>query len=280
MRIARAVVGDVAGAFNVVAEPVLDAERLAKILDARPMRLPPRAARVAVDLTYRLRLHPTPPGWLDLALNVPLLDAGRAHRELGWQPRRTAEEALLELLAGLRERAGLETPPLARHRRPASHARGAAAASAAARPRTRLSKVIQRGPPKGRELGEPTSGRSRCCALRAAPACRRALGSHGSGRRPLLGARTARRAATGSRWRRSPAGDVFVGTQGGGVFRSTDDGESWTAVNNGLTGTNVRALAINSERRHLRRARSAASSARRTTAAAGCRRATGSRCHS
>ena len=110
---ARAVVGDVAGAFNVVAEPVLDPERLANILDARPVRLPPRAARVAVDLTYRLRLHPTPPGWLDLALNVPLLDAGRAHRELGWQPRRSAEDALLELLAGLRERAGLETPPLA-----------------------------------------------------------------------------------------------------------------------------------------------------------------------
>ena len=105
--------GDVAGAFNVVAEPVLDPERLAKILDARPVPLPPRAARAAVDLTYRLRLHPTPPGWLDLGLNVPLLDAGRAHRELGWEPRRSAEEALLELIAGLRERAGLETPPLA-----------------------------------------------------------------------------------------------------------------------------------------------------------------------
>src|SRR5687767_12061808 len=44
----------------------------------------------------------------------------------------------------------------------------------------------------------------------------------------------------------SPNGHVFVGTQGGGVFRSMDDGESWEAVNNGLTATNVRALAINS----------------------------------
>ncbi len=44
----------------------------------------------------------------------------------------------------------------------------------------------------------------------------------------------------------NPSGDVFVGTQGDGVFRSTDNGETWTGVNNGLTATNVRALAINS----------------------------------
>src|SRR3954454_15252729 len=109
----RAVVNDVSGAFNIVAEPVLDPERLAQILDARPVHIPSRAARAAVDLTYRLRLHPTPPGWLDLALNVPLLDAGRAHRELGWVPSRTADEALLELISGLRDRAGIDTPPLA-----------------------------------------------------------------------------------------------------------------------------------------------------------------------
>ena len=39
-------------------------------------------------------------------------------------------------------------------------------------------------------------------------------------------------------------GHVFVGTQGGGVFRSTDNAETWTGINNGLTATNVRALAI------------------------------------
>jgi hypothetical protein len=32
--------------------------------------------------------------------------------ELGWTPRRTATEAIEELLAGLREGAGLATPPL------------------------------------------------------------------------------------------------------------------------------------------------------------------------
>src|SRR5438105_4974849 len=42
------------------------------------------------------------------------------------------------------------------------------------------------------------------------------------------------------------SGTLFVGTQGGGIFRSSDNGETWTGVNNGLTDTNVRALAINS----------------------------------
>src|SRR5206468_1722422 len=37
----------------------------------------------------------------------------RARRELGWEPRWSAEDALLELLGGLREGAGFGTPPLA-----------------------------------------------------------------------------------------------------------------------------------------------------------------------
>src|SRR4029450_3328728 len=44
---------------------------------------------------------------------------------------------------------------------------------------------------------------------------------------------------------KNASGHVFVGTQGGGIFRSTDNAETWTGVNNGLTDTNVRALAIN-----------------------------------
>src|SRR5204863_9159558 len=104
-----ALVGDVRGAFNVAAEPVLDAKRLAEVLEARPVRLPREAARRAFDLAYRLRLQPSPPGWLDLGLGVPLLDTTRARGELGWEPRRRADEALLELVTGLREHAGLST---------------------------------------------------------------------------------------------------------------------------------------------------------------------------
>jgi hypothetical protein len=59
-----------------------------------------------------LHLQPTPPGWLDLGLGVPLMRCDRARRELGWEPRVSSLEALLELLAGLRVGAGGPTPPL------------------------------------------------------------------------------------------------------------------------------------------------------------------------
>ncbi len=51
-------------------------------------------------------------GWRDLALTSPIMDTGRARQELGWTPQRSAEDAFLDLLAGLREGAGLDTPLL------------------------------------------------------------------------------------------------------------------------------------------------------------------------
>jgi nucleoside-diphosphate-sugar epimerase len=64
-------------------------------------------------LTWRLRLQPTPPGWVDMAFSVPLLDSRRAHEELGWRPRFSGTDALRDVLEGIREGAGIETPPLA-----------------------------------------------------------------------------------------------------------------------------------------------------------------------
>jgi UDP-glucose 4-epimerase len=104
--------GDERGAFNVAAEPVIDGDELARLLDARPVRVSGRVLRAAADVTWRLRLQPSPPGWVDLALGVPVMDTTRARTELGWTPRAEAGEALLELLAGMREGAGLNTPTL------------------------------------------------------------------------------------------------------------------------------------------------------------------------
>jgi UDP-glucose 4-epimerase len=103
---------DVRGPFNLAADPILDGETLGELLGARPIRVPGRWLRAGAALTWHLRLQPTPPGWIDLAFGVPLMDAGRAREELGWTPRHAASDAFLELIAGLREGAGLETPPL------------------------------------------------------------------------------------------------------------------------------------------------------------------------
>jgi nucleoside-diphosphate-sugar epimerase len=107
-----AVTRQVRGPFNIAAEPILDPAVLARALDARPIRMPAAALRAIVDLTWRARLQPTSPGWMDMALGVPIMDVSRAREELGWEPRRSSVEAFLELFEGLHERAGLATPPL------------------------------------------------------------------------------------------------------------------------------------------------------------------------
>ena len=113
-----AIAGEARGAFNIAADPVLDADALASALGARPVRVAPGLVRGAMALGWKLRLQPTPPGWLDMGLSVPVMDVRRAHEELGWQPRRSSVDAIRELLAGLRAEAGEATPPLEPGRRP------------------------------------------------------------------------------------------------------------------------------------------------------------------
>ena len=109
-----AVVGDARGAFNVAADPVLDAEALGEALAARPIPVHAGALRAAASLSWRLRLQPTEPSWLDMALGVPLMDTARARSELGWRPRYRSDEALVDLLHGMRDGAAYDTPPLER----------------------------------------------------------------------------------------------------------------------------------------------------------------------
>jgi nucleoside-diphosphate-sugar epimerase len=82
------------------------------MLQARAINLPAGLMRALTDLTWRLHLQPTPAGWLDMALGVPLMDTSRAEDELGWRPQKSSLEALADLLEGLRHFRGLDTPPL------------------------------------------------------------------------------------------------------------------------------------------------------------------------
>lgn len=103
---------DARGAYNLAAEPVLDANVLGRFFRARTVTVPAPVVRALADGAFRARLTPTPPGWLDMGLAVPLMDTGRAREQLGWTPRHAATDALAELLEGMRAPAGLPTPPL------------------------------------------------------------------------------------------------------------------------------------------------------------------------
>ncbi len=109
-----ALLSDARGAFNLAADPPLGPPELGDILRAR--RLPVRAGalRAAAAATYALHLQPSEPGWLDMALGVPLMDSGRARRELGWSPQHGSTDTLWELLDGMRRGSDYPTPPLAR----------------------------------------------------------------------------------------------------------------------------------------------------------------------
>ncbi|MBT2537369.1 NAD-dependent epimerase/dehydratase family protein [Arthrobacter sp. ISL-69] len=108
------------GAFNVAAEPVITPVELARLLHARRwLPIPLWLLRMAVDLSWRLRLQPTDAGWIAMAEGAPIMDTGRAREVLGWEPRASSLDAIREVLEGLgmgRGTAG--SPPLKPRNRP------------------------------------------------------------------------------------------------------------------------------------------------------------------
>jgi len=107
-----AALGDSRGAFNLAAEPILDAESLGEALGARVVPLPGRVVRALASLSWDLRLQPTPPGWVDMGIRSPLMNTTRAREELGWEPRRSSAEAIRAVLEGMASGRDEATPPL------------------------------------------------------------------------------------------------------------------------------------------------------------------------
>lgn len=108
----QAVVREVHGAFNIAAEPEIGVDELCEFFGARSFPLPAGVLRGAADLSWKLRLQPSSPGWIDLALGVPMMDTSRAHEELGWAPTASSLDAFEDLLNGMRRAEGAPTPPL------------------------------------------------------------------------------------------------------------------------------------------------------------------------
>src|SRR5919199_3016030 len=133
--IARALERRAGGPFNLAAGPPLAASDIAQALDARLVPVPRAVLRAAVAAGWNLGLQPLDPGWIDLAFAVPLMDSGRARRELGWEPRTDAKTALTELIAGMKSGRGTSSAPL--------RSRAVAA---------ELKDLVQRGPISHRRL--------------------------------------------------------------------------------------------------------------------------------
>ncbi|MDF5752902.1 NAD-dependent epimerase/dehydratase family protein [Spongiactinospora sp. TRM90649] len=108
-----AVTKDVSGAFNLAADPVVDPAVLADLLGAKTVPVPGFMLTGLVAAIWRLRLVPASPGLVDLVLKLPVMDVARAHHVLGWRPRHSAVDALRAFASGLRDRDGMDTPPLA-----------------------------------------------------------------------------------------------------------------------------------------------------------------------
>ncbi|HZD14256.1 MAG TPA: NAD-dependent epimerase/dehydratase family protein, partial [Pseudonocardiaceae bacterium] len=107
-----AALSEVRGAFNIAAEPVVDAAMLADILGARTVAVPLWPVRTALWLAWQLHLVPASPYLFVAFLRLPIMDITQARTELGWSPRYSSREALEEFLGGLRDGAGMSTPPL------------------------------------------------------------------------------------------------------------------------------------------------------------------------
>jgi UDP-glucose 4-epimerase len=100
------------GAFNLAAEPVLTRQRLAEMLQSRPVTLSPGLLRTVVAGSWRTRLQPTSPGWVDMGLALPLLETTRARTDLGWEPEHDAVATLRELIDAMAHGDGTSSPAL------------------------------------------------------------------------------------------------------------------------------------------------------------------------
>ena len=122
------------GVFNLASEPAITPATVASALDARLVPVRASVLRGAASVSWKLRIQQVDPGWLDLAMRVPLLDTRRARTELGWAPEVPADAVLRETVDGL--------------------VRGESTATPVLRPRTavgRLTDLLRRGPVGNRE---------------------------------------------------------------------------------------------------------------------------------
>lgn len=109
--VSRILRGRVAGVFNLAAD-ALDGHDMAAALGARALPLPRALLRTLVRGLFRVHAVPLSPGWFDVAVATPVMDTGRARRELGWVPGTGTTDLLHVLVQSLAEGARGRSPAL------------------------------------------------------------------------------------------------------------------------------------------------------------------------
>ncbi|GIG35172.1 NAD-dependent epimerase [Cellulomonas pakistanensis] len=109
----EAVVRQARGPFNIAGPGVVRAADVADVVSRGRWREVPHApVRTALSLAWHARLAPIGPGWFDMGASAPIMDTGRAERQLGFRPRYTGVQAMRQLVAGIVRGAGTASPPM------------------------------------------------------------------------------------------------------------------------------------------------------------------------
>jgi nucleoside-diphosphate-sugar epimerase len=103
------------GGVNVASDPPLTRDVFRELFGGVGPAVPPAALRALADVTWRVHAQPTHPGWLDLALSVPLLETSKL-QALGWVAQRPGPRVLADFVAALHRGAGRPGPLLYRRR--------------------------------------------------------------------------------------------------------------------------------------------------------------------
>ena len=91
----------VPGPFNLPAEPLMDADALARALGTVRVPVPAFVLRTAVSAAFTAHVIPTEPGWLDMGIGLPALNTERARKLLDWTPVHPGDGVLAEFVAAL-----------------------------------------------------------------------------------------------------------------------------------------------------------------------------------
>jgi nucleoside-diphosphate-sugar epimerase len=108
----RAMLARASGAFNVADEPALRPALLARLVGGRQLPVSREFLRRLVGATWRMRLQPLDPSWVDLLVDTPLLDCTRARTELGWRPTHDARLTVTATRRAVADGTGTASPRL------------------------------------------------------------------------------------------------------------------------------------------------------------------------